>query len=127
MDINMLSPLTLSFVGDVYYSLLVRSRLAEVNRPVGTLHSTSVKFVNAAAQAKAFKFIEPQLTEKEISVYKRGRNAHVGSVPKNASACDYHCATGFEALFGYLYLSGDTQRAEEIFNKLWEHFLDILL
>ena len=127
MDTNLLSPLTLSFVGDVYYSLLVRSRLAEVNRPVGELHSKSVKLVNAGAQAKAFKYIEPMLTEKELSVYKRGRNAHVGSVPKNASVGDYHSATGLEALFGYFNLSKNTERAEEIFNKLWEYFSDILL
>lgn len=126
MEVNSLSPLTLSFVGDVYFSLLVRSRLAEVNRPVGELHSESIRFVNAGAQAKAFKFIEPMLTEKELSIYKRGRNAHVGSVPKKASSGDYHSATGLEALFGYLHLSGKNKRAEELFSKLWDSFQDIL-
>jgi len=127
MDINSLSPLTLSFVGDVYFSLLVRTRLAQINRPVGALHSASVKIVNAKAQAKAFKLIEPELTDKEISIYKRGRNAHVGSIPKNATVGEYHSATGLEALFGYLHLSGENIRAEELFDKLWESFLDILL
>ena len=127
MDINSLSPLTLSFVGDVYFSLLVRTRLAQINRPVGVLHSASVKIVNAKAQAKAFKLIESKLTEKELSIYKRGRNAHVGSIPKNATVGEYHSATGLEALFGYLYLSGENIRAEELFDKLWENFLDILL
>lgn len=127
MDINSLSPLTLSFVGDVYFSLLVRTRLAQINRPVGVLHSASVKIVNAKAQAKAFKLIESELTDKEISIYKRGRNAHVGSIPKNATVGEYHSATGLEALFGYLHLSGENIRAEELFDKLWESFLDILL
>ena len=126
MDINMLSPLTFSFVGDVYFSLLVRTKLAEVNRPVSQLHSASVKLVNAKAQAEAFKLIENDLTEKEMAIYKRGRNAKVGSVPKNASSSDYHSATGLEALFGYLHLLGENERAEELFNKLWDNFSDIL-
>ena len=118
MDINLLSPLTLSFVGDVYYSLLVRSRLAEVNRPVGELHSKSVKLVNAGAQAKVFKYIEPMLTEKELLVYKRGRNAHAGHTPKNKSEAQYHKSTGFEALVGYLYLKKDFERLDFIFSEV---------
>lgn len=127
MDVNSLSPLTLSFVGDVYFSLLVRTRLAQVNRPVSQLHSASVKLVNAKAQAEAFKIIEEDLTEKELAIYKRGRNAKVGSVPKNATSGEYHSATGLEALFGYLHLLGENKRAEELFSKLWEAFQDILV
>lgn len=126
MDINSLSPGTLAFVGDACFGLLVRERLAEINRPSGELHSRSVKLVNASAQARGFEIIETQLTESELAVFKRGRNAHVKSVPKNSSVRDYHIATGLETLFGYLHLSGQDNRAEELFNKIWESFADII-
>lgn len=119
MDVNSLSPGTLAFVGDAYFGLLVRTRLAEVNRPAGDLHSLSVRLVKASAQALGFEAIEGLLSEKEMSVFKRGRNAHVNSVPKNASVRDYHIATGVETLFGYLHLSNNTERAEELFNIIW--------
>lgn len=119
MDVNTLSPGTLAFVGDAYFGLLVRTRLAEVNRPSGELHTESVKLVKASAQAKGFEAIKEMLTEKEMSVFKRGRNAHVHSIPKNSSVRDYHIATGLETLFGYLHLSGENERAEEIFNIIW--------
>ncbi len=124
MDVNNLSPGALAFVGDAYFGLLVRTRLAEVNRPAGELHTLSVKLVKASEQAKGFEAIEGMLSEKELSVFKRGRNAHVHSVPKNASVRDYHIATGLETLFGYLHLSGEAERAEEIFNCLWEKVFD---
>lgn len=126
MDINSLSPGTLAFVGDAYFGLLVRERLAEINRPSGELHSRSVKLVNASAQAKGFEIIEEVLSENELCIFKRGRNAHVNSVPKNSSVRDYHIATGLETLFGYLHLSGQDNRAEELFNKIWENFADII-
>ncbi len=122
METNNLSPGTLAFVGDAYFGLLVRERLAEINRPSGELHSKSVKIVNASAQAKSFKLIEPILTEKELSVYKRGRNSHVNSIPKNSSVGEYHSATGLEALFGYLRLSKQEERATELFNIIWDNF-----
>ena len=118
--VNNLSPGTLAFVGDAYFGLLVRTRLAEINRPAGELHSESVKLVKASAQAKGFEAVESMLSEKEMSVFKRGRNAHVHSVPKNASVRDYHIATGVESLFGYLHLAGEDKRAEEIFNVIWK-------
>ncbi len=118
--VNNLSPGALAFVGDAYFGLLVRTRLAEINRPAGDLHSLSVKLVKASEQAKGFEAIENLLSEKEISVFKRGRNAHVHSVPKSASVRDYHIATGLETLFGYLHLSGEHDRAEELFNIIWE-------
>lgn len=120
MDVNLLSPAALAFVGDAYYGLLVREMLAEINRPSGELHSASVKLVKAGAQAEAFKIIEPHLSEKELSVYKRGRNAHVNSIPKNATVGEYHSATGVETLFGYLHLSGNDDRAKELFAVICE-------
>ena len=89
--------------------------LAQVNRPSGELHSESVKLVKAGAQAEAFKVIEPFLSESELNIYKRGRNAHVNSIPKNATVGEYHSATGLETLFGYLHLSGNDARARELF------------
>lgn len=126
MNANLLSPSTLAFVGDAYYGLLVREKLAEINRPSGVLHSQSVKLVKAGAQAEAFKIIEPHLNENELMVYKRGRNAHVNSVPKNSTAGEYHSATGVEALFGYLHLSGNDERAKELFSLIINEFQEKL-
>ena len=81
---NLLSPSVLAFVGDAVYGLMVRTALAEVNRPSGELHKLSVKLVNASAQADAFKLIEPKLFEKELSVFKRGRNFKTGNTRKSA-------------------------------------------
>lgn len=117
---NLLSPSVLAFVGDAVYGLYVRTYLSEVNRPSGELHKLSVKLVNATAQAEAFKLIEPNLTEKEISVFKRGRNSHTGNTPKNSTGGEYHTATGLETLFGFLYLSGQNNRAKELFNIIWQ-------
>lgn len=119
---NLLSPSVLAFVGDGVYGLYVRTKLAEVNRPSGELHRLSVELVKATAQAKAFSLIEPNLTEKEMSVFKRGRNFHTSSTPKSATGGEYHTATGLECLFGFLYLSGALDRGEELFNIIWEGF-----
>ena len=102
-----LSPLNLAFIGDCVYEMLVRLYLVEqANRPVNELHRESVRFVSAKAQTEAFAKLEPLLTEEELAVFKRGRNAKTGHQPKSASVGEYHCATGVEALFGYLYLQG---------------------
>lgn len=119
---NLLSPSVLAFVGDAVYGLMVRTALAQVNRPSGELHKLSVKLVNATAQAQAYKIIEPTLFEKEISVFKRGRNFKTGNTPKNSSGSDYHTATGLETLFGFLYLSGEKDRLETLFNMIWKKF-----
>ena len=118
-NVNLLSPSVLAFVGDAVYGMLVRTRLAEVNRSSGDLHSLSVKYVSAVAQAEAFKKIEGALTEKELMIFRRGRNFHTGNTPKSASAGEYHAATGLECLFGYLHLSGDTERIKELFEMIW--------
>lgn len=119
-NVNELSAGTLAFVGDAVYGLLVRQRLAETNRPIGELHRLSVTFVNANSQAEAFKIIEPVLTEKELSQYKHGRNLHTNNVPKQSSVAQYHSATGLEALFGYLHLSGQNDRVNELFELIWQ-------
>lgn len=111
-----LSPLTLAFVGDGVYELFVREHLACIaNRPAGELSSRKVKMVKASAQAEAFGKISEHLSEKELSIFKRGRNAHPAHSAKNATAADYHAATGIEALFGWLYLSDMKDRAAELF------------
>lgn len=120
---DLLSPSVLAFVGDAVYGLYVRTALAEVNRPSGELHRLSVKAVNAAAQADAFSLVEPLLDEKEISVFKRGRNFHTSSSPKSATAGQYHTATGLECLFGWLYLSGRTSRADELFGVIRDNIM----
>ena len=111
VDVRTLSPLTLSFVGDGVYSLLVRGWLVSAaNRPNGALHNMAVHRVRAEAQAAAMQRLLPILTEEEEAVYKRGRNAHTAR-----SGNDYHKATGLEALFGYVYLTGRIDRLRELF------------
>lgn len=111
-----LSPLTLAFVGDGVYDLMVRERLVcQANRQAGKLHKLAVEQVKCQAQAQRMEKIFPLLTEEEQSVYKRGRNAHTTHTPKNATSADYHGATGMEALFGYLYLKGRLKRLRELF------------
>ena len=113
---NELSPLTLAFIGDTVFDLIVREDLiCTANRPANDLHNLAVKKVKASAQAEFIDKLLPILTEKEVAVFKRGRNAKVGHLPKNASQSDYHMATGFEALIGYLYLSDEIERIKELF------------
>lgn len=115
--INELSPLTLAFIGDGAYELLVREYLvSRGNCPVQKLHARSVELVRCEAQAKALaEKLWPLLTEEERQTALRGRNAHVGHVPKNAQAGDYHGATALETLFGWLYLRGELDRMRKLF------------
>ncbi len=118
-DVSSLSPLTLAFVGDTVFDLLTRTELVcEANRPVNALHTMASKKVCAAAQAESLRKILPLLTEDETAVFKRGRNAHTGGIPKHASSADYHYATGLESLFGWLYLKGETDRIKELYNAM---------
>lgn len=117
-SVNLLSPAVLSFVGDAVYTLLVRTYLADKSRPSGELHDMAVGFVKAASQAAAFKKIEPFLTERELAVFKRGRNFHTANTPKAATGGDYHTATGLECVFGYLHLSGESERISELFSVI---------
>ncbi len=117
-----MNPLTLAFVGDVVFELLVRQRLvADGDRPVGQLHNMAVAQVKASAQAVAYHLLEPVLDEEEMSILKRGRNSHSVHPPKNSHPQDYRKATGVEALFGYLYLKGRTRRVEELFELITQN------
>lgn len=118
---NELSPLTLAFIGDTVFDLIVREDLiCKANRPANALHKLAVEKVRASAQAAFAERLMPELNEKETAVFKRGRNAKAGHLPKNATQSDYHTATGFEALIGYLYLSGDIDRIKELYRIISE-------
>lgn len=119
MDIvgaNGVSMLGLAHVGDGVYELLTRTKLCiEGHTGVADLHRRTVAIVNAPAQAKAAERILPVLTAEETAVFKRGRNTKVNSVPQKADIGQYHAATGLEALFGWLYLLGRTERINELY------------
>lgn len=114
------SPLSLAFLGDSVYEVMVREALLrEANRPARELHIQAVAHVRAAYQADAAGRIAAMLTEEETDILRRGRNASGISVPKHATPADYRKATGFECLFGYLYLCGKTGRLRELFSVIW--------
>lgn len=115
-------PLALAFVGDAVFELYVRSSICidQKRRDVNYLHRNAVIYVKAQAQAHIVKTLFEELSETEQSVVKRGRNAHPHTVPKNASISDYRYATGFEALIGYLYYSGNNDRLMEILEKSYK-------
>lgn len=119
-DITMLSPLQLAYIGDAVYELLVRTYLLNKKLSVHELHRTSTKYVKAKAQAEIVHNLEDDLTDEEISIVKKGRNAKSNTMPKNATIIDYKYATGFEALIGYLYLKGKDERIQELFEKVEE-------
>lgn len=115
VDIRTYSPLTLAYIGDGIYDLIIRTVVVERgNRAAANLHKKSIKFVNAATQAAMIDAIKEDLSEEEQSVYRRGRNAKSYTTAKNASIGDYRKATGFEALLGYLYLQDRMDRVIEL-------------
>ena len=115
VDVRMYSPLTLAFMGDCVFEIVIRSIVVERgNRQAGSLHKIKSSVVNAKVQASMIEALMEELTEEERAVYKRGRNAKPHTVAKNASVNDYRKATGLEALFGYLYLSGQEDRILEL-------------
>lgn len=119
-DVNQYSPLTLAFLGDAVYEQLVREKIVlTANMPVGRLHKEAVERVRAAYQSRAVDVILPMLTEDEENIMKRGRNATSNTVPKSSNPVEYRRATGLEALFGYLYLLGNSERIVEIFDTIW--------
>ncbi len=112
------SALTLAYIGDAVYELFVRTYLLrDANFPVHRLHKTAIKMVNAKAQSDLYQKIKDTLTDEETAVYKRGRNTN-SHPPKNADMVDYKSATGVEALIGYLYLKGDSNRILELLRYL---------
>ena len=112
-----LSPLDLAFVGDGVYDLLAREYLLMGGScPVKKLHLRKTELVCCMAQARALEKIWEGLSEEERTVALRGRNAHVGHVPKHASTAEYHASTALEAVFGWLYLKGEIQRVRELFS-----------
>lgn len=111
VDMNAYSPLTLAYIGDAAYELVIRTMVVEKgNRQASQLHRLTTSYVKAQAQAAMIEALEPELTEEELAIYKRGRNAKSYTSAKNASILDYRKATGLEALIGYLYLSGREER-----------------
>lgn len=118
-DIMMMSPHKLAFLGDSVYEIIVRKKIiCNYNTQVGNLNSLKVKSVCCEYQAELFEKIKNMLTEEELEIYKRGRNAHVKKIPKKSSPITYHKATGLEAVFGFLYLSGQEERLLELSNEI---------
>lgn len=110
-DLRSYSPLTLAYIGDGVYELIIRTILVKKgNCPVNRFHKKASSLVKAGAQSAIMEVIEEELTPEELSVYRRGRNAHSPTMAKHATMADYRRATGFEALMGYLYLKEDYTR-----------------
>lgn len=121
-EAKQMSPLTLAFIGDAVYEILVRKTIVNSHKaPVHKLHFATVSFVKASAQARAIALIEPLLTEEEQDIVRRGRNSSSMTVPKSAQPKEYRMATALEALFGYLYLSKQSDRLEELFFYIFEN------
>lgn len=118
-EVRMLSPLQLALIGDGVYEVFIRNYILTNNTALSAnkIHIKAIQYVKAKSQASIMHKIEEFLDENEEAVYKRGRNAKSATVPKNADVRDYRMATGFEALVGYLYLSGKKDRLEFIFEK----------
>ena len=116
-----ISSIGLAHLGDAVYELLVRSWLCAHGKATGKgLHRAAVELVRAEAQAERGQRVLPMLTEEELAVYKRGRNAHVNSVPHSASRADYLRATALESLLGWLYLRGDETRINQLVCAMME-------
>ena len=119
-DLRLVNPLTLAFVGDGVYEMLAREHIIRKHTSLSAkkLHALTVELVRATSQCRGFEIIESALTEQEMNVFKRGRNAGGVTAPKHTSIAQYRTATGVEALFGWLYLSGEQQRIRELFQMI---------
>lgn len=122
-----LSPLVLAYIGDCVYDLIIKTYILDTygNMPVNKMNHISSRLVKAQTQSELVGYIEPCLSEAELSVYKRGRNAKSYTSAKNASVTDYRRATGFEALMGYLYLKGNYERMVELVKVALTEFKEI--
>ena len=120
-EIRAISSIGLAHLGDAVYELLVRTYLCAHGKATGKgLHRATVDLVRAPAQASAAEKILPLLTEEETAYYRRGKNSHVHAVPKSCTPAEYAKATGLEALFGALYLAGQTERLNELFKAVMD-------
>lgn len=127
----------MAFVGDSVYELLVREKIiSQGSMPPSRLHQMAVEKVRAGAQSRAYLLLTEgknaaaeeegltqRLTEEELSIMKRGRNANTARVPKSSNPAEYHRATGVESLFGFLYLSGRIERLNQLFDEIWQDAL----
>lgn len=121
-QVMMYSPLTLAYVGDGVYELLVRGHIArQQNLPANKLHRQATSYVAACYQSAYMEILMPVLTPQEEAVFKRGRNAKSHTMAKNMTVLDYKRATGLEALFGFLYLTGQQNRLQELFAMICQH------
>lgn len=118
-DVKKLSPISVAFLGDAVYEVLVRRHLiAECDMHPEDMHKNAVKYVSAKNQAADMDCLISHLTDEELMYFKRGKNAGVSHVPKGATPMEYHTATGLETLFGYLYLEGQIDRIEYLFSLI---------
>lgn len=119
--VNTMSPLTWAYIGDAIYELYVRQYLIQTtNLKPNKLHKEAIKFVKAGAQAELLNKLQDILTEEEKEIVRRGRNVQNHHLPKNATPTDYMYSTAFEGLIGYLYLSKQEERLNEILEKIIE-------
>lgn len=115
------NPLQMAYVGDTIHDLYVRSLLLARGMSVGAMHKQAVRMVSAAAQARMLDVIEPMLTQEEADIARRGRNAQAKhAAPRHADPADYARATGLEALWGYLYITGQCKRLDTLMNAALE-------
>jgi len=120
-ELRAISAIGLAHMGDAVYETLVRTWLCVHGKATGKeLHRATIALVCAQKQAELVQRVLPQLTEEELAVYKRGRNANVHAMPRSATPAQYHAATGLECLMGWLYLRGDKERAEQLFRAMME-------
>ena len=127
VDMRTYSPLTLAYIGDGIYDIIIRSIVVDrANTSANRLHKHTSSMVKAETQARMIELLEEHLSQEEADIYRRGRNAKSYTTAKNASVADYRKATGFEAGMGYLYLKDDIKRAIELV-KLGAQLLDLKL
>lgn len=114
---NEMNPLTLAYIGDAIYELHIRMHVISKGGKPNTLHKRTISYVSAKAQANVIHLLTPSLSEMELEIVKRGRNAKSNTVPKNTDMINYRYSTGFEALIGYLYLTKQNERLEQVINE----------
>ena len=120
-ELRAISAIGLAHMGDAVYETLVRTWLCVHGKATGKeLHRATIALVCAQKQAELAQRVLPQLTEEELAVYKRGRNANVHAMPRSATPAQYHAGAGLECLMGWLYLRGDKERAEQLFHAMME-------